>query len=156
MSAIPAPKKRRVVSAGELDERNDPSAAAYTRFDDIEKTLGSMNKRLETLFSVSNSAKLPLGIAATMQTAFMCKICHSLIKAPVIASKCCRSLLGCQRCVDEWYSGSEGISRSCFNCRRERGYSETFLMVGLDEFLTSVQPLFSDEEQPVQPPSPTN
>ena len=145
-----------MLDVGELDERTDPSAAANTRFDDIEETLGRMNKRLETLFSVSSSAKLPLGIAATILTAFMCKICHSLMKPPVIASKCCRSLLGCQRCVDEWYGGSEGISRSCLNCRRDRGYSETFVIVGLDEFLTSVQPLFSDEGQPVQPLSLAN
>ena len=50
MSAVKAaaPKKKRIV--GELDESNDPSAAASTRFDDIEEILGTMSRRLETYF----------------------------------------------------------------------------------------------------------
>ena len=54
--------------------------------------------------------------------------------------------MGCERCVDKWYSGNEGRARNCPLCRYERGLPETSRLNGLDDFLHSISPLFADDD----------
>ena len=48
------------------------------------------------------------------------------IRPPAILSKCCKSsIIGCERCVNKWYSGTEALTKTCPSCRAERGYCDT-------------------------------
>lgn len=113
--------------------------------------------KIYSLFQISKNMKLPFGLSKHLQQTFKCHICcSSPIKPPVIFSRCCKQLLGCQLCVDQWYGGEEGVTCSCPLCRSERAYADTCVLKGLDEFLTSVRPLINctsnedsdDEEVP--------
>lgn len=62
-------------------------------------------------------------------------------------SKCCKVIIGCERCVNGWYTG-----KTCPSCRAERGYSETMILKGIDNFLTEVKKVIqtadeTDEEE---------
>ena len=65
---------------------------------------------------------------------------------PVIFTKCCRSLLGCMGCVNEWYSGPDAFTKNCPNCSTERGCVETVRIAGIDEFLEVIRPLYDDSD----------
>ena len=54
--------------------------------------------------------KLPPDLCKKLHNTFKCNICcSSPIKPPVIFSRCCKRLLGCQECVDRWFGGEEGV-----------------------------------------------
>lgn len=56
----------------------------------------------QSLFQISKNMKLPFGLRKHLQETFKCHICcSSPIKTPVIFSRCCKQLLGCQLCVDQ-------------------------------------------------------
>jgi pectin methylesterase-like acyl-CoA thioesterase len=63
------------------------------------------------------------------------------MKPPIIFARCCKSVLGCQSCVDTWYRGDEGQQRTFPNCREARAYVDTCKINGLDDFLTGIAPL---------------
>ena len=70
-------------------------------------------------------------------------------------SKCCKSVIGCERCVNAWYTGPEALTKTCPACRAERGYSETMLLRGLDSFLLEIKKVIQtdDEKDDEQLPS---
>ena len=45
-------------------------------------------------------------------------------------SKCCKSILGCERCVNGWFEGPEALLKTCPACNTECGYSETLMLKG--------------------------
>ena len=63
------------------------------------------------------------------------------MKPPIIFARCCKSVIGCQSCVDTWYRGEERQQCTCPNCREARAYVETCKINGLDDFLTGIAPL---------------
>lgn len=86
------------------------------------------------------------GLYRQLKDTFQCHICRCTpIEPPVIFTRCCHRILGCQTCVDAWYGGEAGISRTCPMCRFERAYSETTTLRGLDDFLRAIQPLLAEE-----------
>ena len=96
---------------------------------------------------IKSILSLPLGVVKLLRDAFICKICHvTPMKPPVIATKCCNSLLGCEECVNAWYDGAEGLSKKCPYCNEPRGYASTFQFKGMDEFLVGVKDLVKCEE----------
>lgn len=99
---------------------------------------------LKGLFQISAYMKIPPGLYRHLNDTFQCHICRSSpITPPVIFSRCCKRLLGCQTCVDSWYRGEEGMARSCPLCRSERAYAETTPLKGLDDFLRAIVPLLA-------------
>ena len=76
-----------------------------------------------------------------------CNICqHSPITPPVIFARCCKSIIGCQSCVDTWYRGDSGISKKCPLCGTERALPETMRLHGLDDFLQGIQPILTQPQ----------
>ncbi len=83
---------------------------------------------------------IPIAIRSILNDTFKCVICQeSPMKPPVIFAKCCKSILGCQSCVDTWYQGEEMQTRTCPKCRGDRAYVETCKLNGLDEFLEALR-----------------
>lgn len=52
------------------------------------------------------------------------------MKPPIIATKCCSSLLGCDECVNSWYDSVNGLSKKS---------PHTSVSKGLDDFLTGMR-----------------
>ena len=81
--------------------------------------------------NLTQMSNVPIALIRTMQETFKCRICLSVpIKPPILVSKCCKVILGCESCINQWYSGPEALTKQC---KHERGYNETQLMRGLDK-----------------------
>ena len=101
---------------------------------------------------VNKSLPLPLGLTKRVKEAFQCKICHETpMKPPIIATKCCSSLIGFDECVNTWYDSVNGLTKKCPHCNEPRGYAFTFQFKGLDDFLTRMRKVLitrSEDDNP--------
>ena len=52
---------------------------------------------------------------------FKCLVCHSLSQSPVTVSVCCRQVLGCSTCIDQWFAENN----RCLHCRTENAQERT-------------------------------
>ena len=96
--------------------------------DKVETLVSDVNiikGQLELVFKVTKKSKIPLLLKQSMDATFLCKICRNVMTPPIIFTKCCRSLLGCMGCVNEWYSGPDALTKNFPNCSTERGCVET-------------------------------
>ena len=108
--------------------------------------MASVKETVSDVMSLTNEAAMPLGLKRVINDTFKCQICHSVpIKPPVIATKCCKNILGCQSCVNTWYSGIDSMTKTCPMCRAERGCVETMILRGLSEFMEAIQKLCRNE-----------
>ena len=102
-----------------------------------------MKESLDKVFLLTSSMTIPIGLKNILYETFKCSICQSTpMVPPIIFAKCCKCILGCQTCVDTWYRGEEGQTRTCPKCRSDRAYVETCKMHGIDDFLIAIAPLF--------------
>ena len=125
--------------------------AEATAYDHSEKRskqvlneLKGLRKDVNSVLRLTKSSKLPPGLKLLLMDTFKCPICCSLIKPPVSYSRCCQSIVGCEACIDAWYSGAEGRLKSCPLCRRERAGGKTTRLNGMSDFLEQVI-VFEDE-----------
>ena len=103
--------------------------------DGIARDIKTLKSDVASLFEVSRT-RVPMGLKKMLIDTFQCTICQSTpMTPPIIFSKCCKSIIGYQECIDKWYCGSEGMGRSCPRCQAERGFTETCRVNGLSEFL---------------------
>jgi hypothetical protein len=70
-----------------------------------------------------------------------CIICKGPIKKPVVSS-CCKSLVGCRRCFDEWYA----TSAKCPKCNSDDGRAGRINLCGLDDTFELLWPLLSTDD----------
>lgn len=97
---------------------------------------------------LNEKSKLPVGLYRIVRDAFQCRICFCVpIRPPVVISKCCKVIIGCERCVNGWYTGTEALTKTCPSCRAERGYSETMILKGIDNFLTEVKKVIQTADE---------
>ena len=90
---------------------------------------------------------IPYSFICILHDSFICNICRkSPMRPPIIYARCCKRLIGCQSCIDEWYVGSEQ-STTCPVCWSERGYADTTLLKGIDEFLQAIVSLCGDKDE---------
>lgn len=116
-------------------------------FHQIKGDIKDVKCMMTEMLEINKSLPLPLGITKLVKDAFQCKICHETpMKTPIIATKCCSSLLGCEECVNTWYDGVHGLSKKCPHCNEPRGYAFTFQFKGLDEFITGMGKALRSEE----------
>ena len=63
-----------------------------------------------------------------------------MMSPPIIYSKCCKSLIGCENCVNLWYgTGPDGINKACPVCNTVRALADTSRICGLDQMLEGVR-----------------
>jgi hypothetical protein len=107
------PKKQKMISNADFEHLKSQVCEIKTMVSDI--------------LEVNQVVSLPLGVIKLLRDAFMCKICHSTpMIPPVIATTCCNSFLGWESWVNNWYGGSESLSKKCPHCNEPRGYASTF------------------------------
>lgn len=122
-----------------------------TDFEELKSQINEIKEMLNDILQVNQEVSLPLGVVKLLRDAFMCKICHETpIKPPVIATKCCCTLLGCKVCVNRWYEGTDSLSKKCPYCNEARGYASTHQFKGIHEFLVEVSHLIKGTDNSVE------
>ena len=132
-----------------MDLRELPARKKRKHDDKMEvlaDDMTSVKDMVTDLMSVTANSTLPVGWRHLLCDTFKCNICHAIpIKPPVIVTKCCRNILGCENCVNTWYSGPDAMSKTCPMCHRERGCNETMVLNGLNKFIEGVKATFQQE-----------
>ena len=127
---------------------NDTSLKLGSLSADLALTLETVQetkRALEELTEVNSLTTLPLSVLSLVKDAFKCKVCLKVpIFPPVIATRCCNTLLGCKECINSWYSGDDALDKNCPHCREPRGYAQTFQLKGIDDFLTGFSKIIPD------------
>ena len=94
------------------------------------------------------SNTIPNAFREALSHAFRCKICQvTPFVPPVILARCCTNIIGCQKCVDTWYSGTNALTKNCPLCQHERGYAQTSTIHGFDEVAMELQTLFENTDK---------
>ena len=70
-------------------------------YTDIDKSIKNLTARVNDIFEVQSTLKVPLSMRKLFLDHFKCLICHNIMKPPIIFAKCCKRLLGCETCVEE-------------------------------------------------------
>ena len=108
--------------------------------------VSSIKDSLTDLFALNESSKIPLGLKKVFGETFKCCICHRVpIQPPMSVTKCSKTILGCDTCVNTWFSGLDMFTKLCPACRSERGCNKTIVIRGLDKFLTQMDTVFKTE-----------
>ena len=115
------------------------------RREEIGEDVLEIKDTIIEMLSLTPQTKLPLGFKRLIRDAFKCQICHSIPNPLLIASKCCKHLLGSQSCVNNWYTGTDSMLKTCPLCREPRGCNKTMLLRGFDEFLENVKRMFEND-----------
>ena len=105
----------------------------------MQQDISEIKDNIVEIMSLSISSHIPIALRHIIRDSFRCKICLCVpMKPPVIVSKCCKTLLGCDSCVNKWFCGEDALTKSCPACRAVRGYNETMLLHGIDDFLKEI------------------
>ena len=86
------------------------------KFEMLKDETGGIKESISDIVSLTKDSEIPLGLKKILQDTFSCFICHGSLKPPTIATKCCKTILGCEACVNVWYSGTEALTKTCPNC----------------------------------------
>lgn len=111
--------------------------------EEMSQILQSIDTKVAKSLDVTNKFQFPIGFSSLLNDTFMCKICRTTITPPAIFGRCCRTIIGCQVCVDRWYRGDRGLEKKCPLCRGDRGFADTCQILGLDEFLVAAEKLLN-------------
>ena len=103
-------------------------ASAYDDSDEeksLMKKMDIVHAKVSQVLEVNSHLPLPLGFSCVVYEAFKCSICLlSPLTPPAIIGKCCKRIVGCQKCVDEWYNGEDRMLKRC-HFARGRGVLQT-------------------------------
>ena len=115
---------------------------------EIKESILGMEKKLTEIMEVNEKMNIPTGLHRSLMDTFMCKVCRNFpMKPPLIYSKCCKSVIGCEGCVNKWYTGDEALTKVCPLCGSARGYNETAQILGFDEFVQDLERMMGESNQ---------
>ena len=130
-----------------LPRKKNTCAVACAEVNSLKNEVMVMKDQMHQLFQIDRRMKIPVALQTILQDTFKCHICQTTpICPPVIFARCCKSIIGCEVCINTWYRGEDGISRNCPRCRTERALPETMRLLGLDEFLKAIKPLIDNPQ----------
>jgi len=87
----------------------------------------------DTLQDLVQTHSISTGWRQLLQEHFKCQICWGIIQPPIIVSTCCCTILGCQDCLEQWYSLED--NNTCPTCRAENQRNSSTKLRGLNELL---------------------
>ena len=96
-------KKRALII--DSDEEEDAELRKKPRVEEklslVLEELSTIKDSLYEVTSLTKYTKIPLGLKRAIRDTFKCVICHRVPTVPpVIATKCCKTILGCSTCVN--------------------------------------------------------
>ena len=133
-TALPSGWKRLLMDSDEEDfEPRSKKERKEEKLNMILNEVGGIKEALGEMMTLSADSSIPMGLKRILRETFKCHICHTVpINPPVIVTK--------------WYSGEDALTKTCPSCRAARGYNETMLLCGLDDFLIQVKKAIQTEE----------
>lgn len=148
-NGTPLSSSKRPILLDSDDEDFEPmKKKSRQKLDLLLNEVENIRETLDDMMTLTEDTRVPMGLKRILRDTFKCHICHSVpIKPPVIVTKCCKNILGCESCINTWYSGPDALVKTCPACRAERGYNETMLLRGLDEFLKQIGRVIQTEEE---------
>lgn len=123
-------------SSSEFEGEEPSTSKCLIKSDNIGKDIEEIKRSISSLFDVQKTMNIPVAVRHLFLQNFICHICHGIITPPAIFSRCCKYLIGCENCVDQWYSDR---NKCCPRCRQERAFTETCRLNGLDDFFNSIK-----------------
>ena len=95
----------------------------------------------QTTASVAASARMSGSTLILPQGEVM--KCNTIpMMPPILYVQCCKSIIGCETCVNSWYQDEDALTKACPLCGLGRGYNETIILTGFDGFISEMQNLF--------------
>ena len=92
---------------------------------EVLKVVKELRCGLDSILAVNRGMHIPIGFRAQLLESFTCHICQSSpMKPPIMFAKCYRYIIGCQPCVEGWYSGEREDEKACPRSRTASGVSE--------------------------------
>ena len=73
-----------------------PSADFLAR----KEGINCIRSDIQYLYQIDKRMKVPLALYCKLAEVFKCNICQHSPITPVIFARCCKSIIGCQSCVD--------------------------------------------------------
>ena len=76
--------------------------------------VGELKNAISDMLTLSKDARIPLGLHRLLRDALKYKY-HLLVPVtpPIIISRYCKTVVGCEKCVNEWYSGPDALIKTC-------------------------------------------
>ena len=135
------------VGGGGMSGSTRKKAKLDNTLEAIGQDVSVIRETITEMMTLTADCSMPLGLKRVVNDTFKCCICHVIpVKPPIIVTKCCKNMLGCQECVNTWYSGPDAMLKTCPICRAERGCNETMVLRGLTEFLESIRKIYENNE----------
>ena len=129
-------------SSGSETEEPKPKRPVAAKFN--REILKEIKDLKESLLSVNDTLSIPMGLRQVLSEALKCQICHDIMKPPIIFGRCCKYIIGCRDCIDNYY-GEEGMGKTCPRCRSDRALADTCKVNGLDELLMTAASILNNE-----------
>lgn len=116
----------------------------------IVKELQTLKSDIKAIVEVkAGGSKVPIGVLVTVKSTFRCNLCLGFIKPPLIFTRCCKNILGCEKCVMQYFEKdgiTEGMTKKCPICRADRSFHEICRINGLEGFLRKMSRYVNGED----------
>ena len=122
-------RKRPIVLDSDDESMAPPRPKTEEKLDGLMHEVENIKYSMKDIVSLSKNTPIPVALRRILRDTFKCSICHSvLIRPPVIVTKCCKTILGCEVCVNSWFSGPDALTKCYPSCCADRGYNDTMLL----------------------------
>lgn len=135
-------KKRRIsrkdedaAGIGEVTEKIEELVLASQSLPDVTAAIRELTNLAATQRVILTPSQLQ-----TIKQGFCCVVCMKFIEVPVF-TQCCRSMIGCKTCVEQW----QETSVHCAKCRGNTTDNNIFEINGLSETFSVLRSLFEEE-----------
>jgi len=113
----------------------------------LKDSVATLKDDISKLVDVNSTMVMPLGLGKSISDLMKCKICHSMpMSPPLIYARCCKSILGCEKCANAWYNGDNVLTKQCPLCAQASGYNETQCVLGFDDFAQTLKKMYTNEQ----------
>ena len=107
--------------------------------------VSEMKGQIEEYTKLAFRHKFSLSFFESMDETFSCCTCKCIPpRTPLVGCQVCSSLAGCQRCTESWFSGTEGLTKSCPKCRAPKGLAKSLILKGFDNFVDKISKIMRD------------
>ena len=118
------------------------SRGIQTKLEKLSKGIQEVKGEIKKFHDLAFRHKFSASFLLELEEAFSCIICRRIpARKTLIVCSECNSLIGCQKCVNEWYSGLQGLQQKCPKCRCERGLIKTVVLKGFNKLLQQIRNL---------------
>ena len=108
----------------------------------LSEDIQEVKSKIKKFHGLAFRQKFSVSLLLESEETFLCIICRRIpARKPLIAYSECNCLIGCQKCVNEWYGGIQGLQQKCPKCRCERGLTKTVVLKGFDKLLHQIRNL---------------